>query len=194
MLFSSLFFKLQVSSFYCNCLRGIVLLLSSESHPILSSSCSILVNCSSKFLVLEGVGFNQFFWFQLYTFHSFFFRSIVLLSLSKFSPSSQLHVVFLVSLFNRSAFKLFLIICDIFRVFATFYILWSHSFVKSNLAHLFVFSFLDLGARSLVSGGELWQPETGSPDYSRVIFFLVAVIIYLLHSSWHHAHCIRMIL
>ena len=134
MLFSSPFFPFQVSSFYFFCLRGIVLLLSSESHPILSSSCSILVNCSSKFLVLEGVGFYPFIWFQLYTFHSFVSEA----SCCCLFPSS-LHLAnfMLYSLFLFSTgvlFKFFLVPLAIFHVFATFNVLWSHSFVKKQLS------------------------------------------------------------
>ena len=75
--------------------------------------------------------------------------------------------------------------CHSYLVFATPKVLWFHSFVKeATLFHLFLFlflfSFLDLGARSLVSGGELWQPETDAPDAFHV-FRIIALIICLLH-------------
>ena len=48
-------------------------------------------------------------------------------------------------------------------------------------------SFLDLGARSSCSVGELWQPETDAPEDSPFVPLSPCVLFCLLHSSCHHA-------
>ena len=97
-------------------------------------------------------------------------------------------------------FREFLLLSHISpHLLATFKDRWFHSFVKEAtkffllLSRPLPLSFLDLGARSSCSVGELWQPDADVPEDSPFLSVFI-VCLFSFVASWshhaHHLHCI----